>query len=109
MLFFIPQSDPKGFPQRIGRRSNFPLFFFSPFFFLQQQQAIDELFKEEEEVVEELLTAFDLHGALLRVVRVQMKVHRAGQNQRQPNVKMIERKKERNSICISSSSQREIY
>ena len=40
------------------------------------------------------LTAFDLHGALLRVVRVQLEVHRAGQDQRQPEseqVKMVSR------------------
>ena len=30
------------------------------------------------------LTTFNLHGALLRVVRIQMEIHGAGENQRQP-------------------------
>jgi hypothetical protein len=30
------------------------------------------------------LTAFDLHGALLRIVRVEMEIHGARENQRQP-------------------------
>ena len=39
---------------------------------------------EREEKGFRSLTTFNLHGALLRVVRVQMEIHGAGQDQRQP-------------------------
>lgn len=44
------------------------------------------------------LTTFNLHGALLRVVRVEMEIHRARQDQRQPN----EFKKEKLSLLLIS-------